>query len=62
MIRNLKERLKKTSLRFTSIKYKINTISIDSQKFTNLIISSSRSKKSEVIRKKKNILLKKNAA
>ena len=59
MIRNFKERLKKISLRFFSIKYKINmikSISIDSQKSTNLIMSSSRSKENEIIRKKKNIL------
>ena len=65
MIRNLKERLKKTSLRFSSIKYEINTIksiSIDSQKFTNQIITSSKLKKNEIIRKKKNILSKRDAA
>ena len=65
IIRNFKHRLKKTLLRFSSIKYKINTIkniSSDFQKFTNQIISSSRSKKTGIIRKKKDILLKKNAA
>ena len=44
MIRNFKERLKKTLLRFSSIEYKINTIksiSIDSQKSTNYIMSLS---------------------
>ena len=63
MIRNLKKRLKKTLLRSLSIEYKINTIkniSSDSQKFTNQIILLLRSKKSEIIREKKNILLKKN--
>ena len=62
MIRNFKKRLKKTSLRFLSIKYKINiikNISIDFQQSTNSIMSSSKSKKSEIIRKKENILLKK---
>ena len=52
MIRNLKKRLKKISLKFSSIKYEINTIkniSNNSQKFTNQIMSSSRSKKSEII-------------
>ena len=65
MIRNLKERLKKTSLKFSSIKYEINTIkntSIDSQKPTNSIMSSPKSKKNEAIRKKKNILLERDAA
>ena len=59
MIRNLKKRSKKTSLRSSSIEYKINTIkstSIDSQKLTNSMMSSPRSKKNEAIRKKKNIL------
>ena len=62
MIRNFKKRLKKISLRFSSIEYEINTIkniSIDLQKLTNQIMSSSKSKKSEIIRKKKNILSKK---
>ena len=62
--RNLRERLKKTLLKFFSIKYKINTIKstpIDSQKLTNLIMSSPRSKKNEAIRKKKNILSKRDA-
>ena len=65
MIHNLKERLKKISLKFFSIKYEINTIksiSIDFQRLTNLIISSSRSKESEIIRKKKDILLEKDVA
>ena len=65
MTRNLRERSKKISLRSFSIEYKINTIksiSINSQKFTNLIISSSRSKENEIIRKKKNILSEKDAA
>ena len=65
MIHNPKERSKKTSLKFSSIEYKINTIKstpIDFQKFTNLMMSSSRSKENEVIRKKKDILLKKDAA
>ena len=56
MIRNLRGRLKKTLLRFPSIEYKINTIksiSINFQKFTNSMMSSSRSKKNEAIRKKK---------
>ena len=63
MTRNLKRRLKKISLKFLSIEYKINTIksiSIDSQKLTNQIMSSSKSKKNEIIRKKKDILSKKN--
>ena len=63
MIRNLKEHSKKTLLKSFSIKYKINTIkstSIDFQKFTNSIISSSKSKKNEVIRKKKDILSERN--
>ena len=41
MIRNLRERLKKILLRFSSIEYKINTIksiSINFQEFTNQII------------------------
>ena len=62
MIRNLRERSKKTSLRFSSIKYEINTIKStpnDSQKLTNQIMSSSKSKKSEAIQEKKNILSKK---
>ena len=62
MTRNFKERSKKISLRFLSIEYKINTsksISSDFQKLTNQIISSSKLKKSEVIRKKKDILSKK---
>ena len=65
MIRNLRGRLKKISLRFSSIKYEINTIkniSFNSQELTNSIMSSSRSKKNEIIRKKKNILSKKDAA
>ena len=65
MTRNLRERLKKTSLRSSSIKYKINTIkstSIDSQKSTNLIMSSPRLKENEAIRKKKEILSGKDAA
>ena len=64
MIRNSKKRSKKILLKFPSIKHKINTIksiSIDSQKLTNLIMSSPRSKKNEVIRKKKNILSKRDA-
>ena len=59
MTRNLKKRLKKTSLRFFSIEYKINIIKstpIDSQKSMNSIMSSSKSKKNEAIRKKKDIL------
>ena len=65
MIRNFKKRSKKILLRFSSIKYEINTIisiSNDSQKLINQIMSSSKSKKSEIIREKKNILLEKNAA
>ena len=65
MIHNLKERSKKTSLRSPSIKYKINTIKsipIDSQKPTNSIMSSPKSKENEIIRKKKNILSEKDAA
>ena len=65
MIRNLKERLKKTLLRFSSIKYEINkikNISSDFQKLINQIMSLSKSKKSEIIRKKKNILLKEDVA
>ena len=61
MIRNFKERLKKTSLRFSSIKYEIDTIkniSIDFQKLTNSMMLSLRLKKNEIIRKKKDILLK----
>ena len=64
IIRNLKRRSKKTSLRFFSIKYKINMIKstpIDPQKPTNLIMSSSKSKENEIIRKKENILSEKNA-
>ena len=52
MIRNLKKRLKKTSLQFLSIEYKINiikSISINSQQLINLITSSSKSTKSEII-------------
>ena len=48
MIRNFKERLKKILLKFLSIEREINiikSISIDFQQFTNLIISSSKSKK-----------------
>ena len=65
MIRNFKERSKKISLKFLSIEYKINTIKstpINSQKFTNSIISSSKSKENEIIRKKGDILSKKDAA
>ena len=65
MTRNLKERSKKISLKSLSIKYIIDTIkniSIDFQKFTNSIMLSSRSKKSEIIKKKKKFLSKKNAA
>ena len=65
MIRNFKRRLKKISLRSSSIKYKINTIKntpSDFQKSTNQIMSLSRSKKSEIIRKKENILSEKDAA
>ena len=64
MIRNFKKRLKNISLRFLSIKYEISmikSISSDFQKLTNQIMSSSRSKKSEIIRKKKNILSEKDA-
>ena len=62
MIRNLKKRSKKISLQFSSIEHKINiikNISLNFQQFINSIMSSSRSKKIEVIREKKNILLKK---
>ena len=62
MIRNLKERSKKTSLQFSSIEYKIDiikNISVDPQQFMNSITSSSRSTKSEIIREKKDILLEK---
>ena len=65
MIRNLKKRLKKTLLKFSSIEYnidKIKNISINFQQFTNSIISSLKSKISENIRKKQNILSKKNNA
>ena len=65
IIRNFKKRSKKISLKFSLIEYEINTIkstSIDSQKPTNSIISSPRSKKNEIIRKKKNILSEKDAA
>ena len=65
MIRNLKERLKKTLLRFFSIEYEINMIKstpIDPQKLTNSIMSSSKSKENEIIRKKKDNLLEKDVA
>ena len=65
MIRNLKERSKKILLKFLSIEYKIDiikSISINSQKFMNLIISSSKSNKIEIIRKKETILSEKNDA
>ena len=61
MIRNFKERSKKTLLQFSSIEHKINiikNISVDSQQLMNSITSSSRSTKSEIIREKKNILSK----
>ena len=62
MIRNFKERSKKTSMQFSSIKHKINiikSISVDSQQLINSITSLSKSKKSETMREKKNILSKK---
>ena len=62
MIRNFKKRLKKTLLRFSSIKRKIDiikNISIDFQQLTNLIMLLSRSKKSEIIRKKRYLIKKK---
>ena len=61
MIRNFKKRLKKTLLRFSFIEHKIDiikNISIDPQQFTNSIMSSSKSKKNEDIRKKKRYSIK----